>query len=282
MNSIDFHSLQVFLAVAKHRSFTIAGEGLGMTQSAVSRRIQDLESSLGVKLVERTTRRVRLTRAGESWLAEATRLINQKDTAVREFQENYGIKNPAIRVGLGDTIPFAHLPGILTARSPARLSIKTGGDELLAEKLLGFEVDLIVVSEIPQLPTDLSILHSYDDPFVLITPPGSNPDQDRKFISFNQATDLGRRMMGWIEANAPGGELVVEVDTFDLAINLVSLGFGSALVPRRALAVYGKRKPVKRFDIEPVFTRNVVVAGRKKGPHSEHVLRFIEGILFSG
>lgn len=61
----DFEGLSVFLAVAQARNFRIAGERLGVTRSAVSQALQRLEDRIGVALVQRTTRSVRLTEAGE-------------------------------------------------------------------------------------------------------------------------------------------------------------------------------------------------------------------------
>src|SRR5262249_12567933 len=57
--------ISVFLAVAEARSFRVAGERLGVTRSAVSQGLQRLEDRLGVALIQRTTRSVRLTEAGE-------------------------------------------------------------------------------------------------------------------------------------------------------------------------------------------------------------------------
>src|SRR5919109_866687 len=61
----DFEGISVFLAVAEARNFRVAGERLGITRSAVSQALQRLEDRMGVTLVQRTTRSVRLTEAGE-------------------------------------------------------------------------------------------------------------------------------------------------------------------------------------------------------------------------
>ncbi|MDF1811787.1 MAG: LysR family transcriptional regulator [Verrucomicrobiales bacterium] len=278
---IDFHTLEVFSAVAEHRNFTDAGKATGLTQSAVSRRIQDLEKSLGIRLLDRTTRRVSLTTAGEHWLRETTLMLNQRDTSVREFREIYGSDLPTIRLGLGETIPYAHLPGVLFGRKSVKLEISTGRDETLLEKLSEFELDLAIVSQLDTMPQNIEILRTYDDPFILISPSNSSDISGKSFISLNRKLETGRKLSRWVEQNAPGSEIQIEVDTFDLAINLVSLGLGSALVPRRALAVYGKRKQVIRHDIDPVFSRTVIIAGRKSREQPKHFSEFVNAILFS-
>ena len=64
-------SIPVFVSVAEAGSFTRAAATLGLTKSAVSRRISELEEDLGVKLLQRTTRRLSLTEAGERYLEHA-------------------------------------------------------------------------------------------------------------------------------------------------------------------------------------------------------------------
>ncbi len=61
----DFNLLRFFLAVAKEQNFRAAADHLGVTRSAVSQGIRRLEDSLGIALVQRSTRNVRLTEAGE-------------------------------------------------------------------------------------------------------------------------------------------------------------------------------------------------------------------------
>lgn len=89
--------LECFLAVANTLNFVEAGKKLGMTQPAVSHRIQTLENELSVKLFERSTRKVALTREGEIFLPEAraflarfekmkTKFGNGGDSAKRPFK----------------------------------------------------------------------------------------------------------------------------------------------------------------------------------------------------
>src|SRR5882724_7586709 len=85
----DLYELHLFHLVANHRSFTKAAELAGLTQSAVTRQMQGMENSLGINLLERTTRTVRMTRAGEFLFQESSRLLGDVDQALRTMREEF-------------------------------------------------------------------------------------------------------------------------------------------------------------------------------------------------
>ena len=72
MQRENLNDLLAFLAVARERSFTRAAAKLGVSQSALSHTIRELEARLGVRLLTRTTRSVAPTEAGERLLADAS------------------------------------------------------------------------------------------------------------------------------------------------------------------------------------------------------------------
>ena len=85
---LDLHALRLFRLVAEFGSFTRAGEQAGLTQSAVTRQIQALEDRLGVRLFERTTRRVRLTEAGTFLEGEAPVFFARSTDRSRDFSSD--------------------------------------------------------------------------------------------------------------------------------------------------------------------------------------------------
>ena len=79
-----FEEIRTFTAVARQASFTKAARSLGLALSAVSRRISELEERLGVRLLQRNTRRVSVTDAGSRLLLHGERLLDQLDAAEAE------------------------------------------------------------------------------------------------------------------------------------------------------------------------------------------------------
>jgi len=78
---VDLNELQFFVQVCKEQSFTLAAKRLGMPKSNISRAVLRLEERLGVRLLERTTRRVRLTEVGELYLVSCQRVLEDAEEA---------------------------------------------------------------------------------------------------------------------------------------------------------------------------------------------------------
>lgn len=74
-----FHEMLVLVKVVEAGSFTAAAEALELPKSSVSRRVTSLEERLGVRLLHRTTRSLRLTTAGEAYFDTASRLLRELD-----------------------------------------------------------------------------------------------------------------------------------------------------------------------------------------------------------
>jgi len=108
---VDF--LRTFVRVADLGSFTLAGQDVGRTQSAVSQQIKKLEEQVGRPLVDRSARELALTPAGESLLPYARRMVKTHDEAVSTLSEPD--MTGRVRMGiLDDFAPYA-LPPILEA-----------------------------------------------------------------------------------------------------------------------------------------------------------------------
>jgi DNA-binding transcriptional LysR family regulator len=72
----------------------------------------------------------------------------------------------------------------------------------------------------------------------------------------------------------------MQLDNFDLIINLVSLGMGISFVPIRSLALYNQRRKLIRVPLPNRFTRELVVVIRKRRKTPAHIEQFIANVLF--
>src|SRR4051794_20035734 len=100
MVDLDTRLLRAFVAVAEELSFTRAAERLFVAQQALSSQVQQLEGRLGVRLFERTTRRVGLTEAGERLLPHAVATLAALDAGMGELEASLRAQRGRLRVGL--------------------------------------------------------------------------------------------------------------------------------------------------------------------------------------
>lgn len=77
----NLNDMALFAAVVKHQGFTAAGRALGVSKSLLSRRVEALESRLGVRLLQRTSRHFSVTLVGERYAAECQKLLEQAQSA---------------------------------------------------------------------------------------------------------------------------------------------------------------------------------------------------------
>ena len=111
----DLRQVRAFLAVAEELHFARAAERLSMTAPAVSRTIQELERAVGVALFERSTRRVRLTAAGEAFAAECQLALGHLQLAANAAKSAAEGASGKLRVGYMDFAINGRLPQILQA-----------------------------------------------------------------------------------------------------------------------------------------------------------------------
>src|SRR3954469_13350669 len=119
---LDTRLLRAFVAVAEELSFTRAAKRLFIAQQALSSQVQQLEARLGVKLFERTTRRVALTAAGERLLPAAREALAALDAGLGELEALRRSERATLRVGLSGTamVPLVgEIIGRFAERHPA-------------------------------------------------------------------------------------------------------------------------------------------------------------------
>jgi DNA-binding transcriptional LysR family regulator len=118
MPSTRLDALAEFLAVARHRSFTAAAAELGVTPSALSQAVRQLERRLGVTLLTRTTRSVALTDSGRRLVDESGPAVSQALTALREVGAAPGEVTGMIRL----TVPELALWSVIAPVAAAFVS----------------------------------------------------------------------------------------------------------------------------------------------------------------
>lgn len=112
---MNLNHLRIFHAVAGASSLTAAARDLGISQPAVSRQLGDFEQALGVQLVDRLRRGIRLTEAGRALADHATRIFGLEQTAEAELAALRGIERGRLAIGASTTIGSYLVPPLLGA-----------------------------------------------------------------------------------------------------------------------------------------------------------------------
>jgi DNA-binding transcriptional LysR family regulator len=292
----DLYELYLFHLVVKHRSFTKAAEIAGLTQSAITRQMQGMESSLGVDLLERTTRSVRVTGAGEFLFRESARLIGDVEKSLQQLREEFAGAKKEIWVGVSRSVALSHLPGFFHANRKqlpevsCRVSHQSSREIVLA--LETHDLDLGVICPSSHLPRTLRITHRFEDAFTFIAPTdvamsfptGRKARQEwmarQNWLLIEETSNTGRQLRDWMKKQRWRFDATMELDNFDLIINLVALGFGVSFVPIRAMALYGRKRRLQRIHLPERFTRELVVVVRRHRKLPRHLEQFIENVLF--
>ncbi|WP_435207665.1 LysR family transcriptional regulator [Micromonospora sp. bgisy143] len=115
MNPVESRPLRYFVAVAEELSFTRAAERLGIASPALSRAISGLESDLGVRLLDRTTRSVALTETGAVLLADARAALVALDAATRRARRAAGVPGGKLVVAVKADVEGGLLEDVLAA-----------------------------------------------------------------------------------------------------------------------------------------------------------------------
>ena len=122
----DFKRMAIFAAVVRHGSMTAAARSLGMSPSAVSQQVRQLESQGGVTLMHRTTRQLTLTDAGQRFYAQCALMVDAASSARAELQAER--QEPSGELRISSTVGFSRhiapaLGGLMNAFPALRLHL---------------------------------------------------------------------------------------------------------------------------------------------------------------
>lgn len=115
MNPVESRPLRYFVAVAEELSFTRAAERIGIASPALSRAISGLEAELGVRLLERSTRRVTLTETGTALLTEARAALVALDAAAQRARRAAGVAEGKLVLAVKADVEGGLLEDVLAA-----------------------------------------------------------------------------------------------------------------------------------------------------------------------
>jgi DNA-binding transcriptional LysR family regulator len=292
--AFDLAEIQAFVAVAEKLNFKAAADSVFISQPAFSRRIDKLETLLGTRLLERTTRHVALTEAGTQFLEHARAALEELNMGVQGISESVSRRRSLVTIAAVPSVANNLLPRILKLFAETHPNtrvriIDEGANEVLAAVSSGgadFGLNFIGTQE-PELEFEAIYTENYrlavrkDHPlatkaaldweeiaserFIAVAKSSGN-----RYLMDNALAKVGRRPVPSYEANHVSG-----------ALGLVEAGLGVAAVPDLAL-IGGAYPNLVGIPLEnPAVTRTLGLI-RLKGTRLQPAADFLYGLLRTG
>ncbi len=279
--AVTLRQIQAFLAVAELGSFTKAAERLNMAQPALSQLVRDLEHTLRIRLLDRTTRRVELTEAGREFFGASGKILHDLDLAIRNTNDLVERRRGRITVAAPPLLCAAVLPAALKEmrlQAPGvRIAILDVGTDQIIEAVrtgradCGLGTFAIAEEGIERIPMAR-------DKLMLFCAPGSplaerevdwSDLREEPLITLTRDSGI-RHLVDVAFANL--GILMspaYEVSQITTALALVEAELGVALLPTYAQSATRLRTIVAKPLSNPTVARDIVMirpSGRSMSP----------------
>jgi LysR family transcriptional regulator, carnitine catabolism transcriptional activator len=292
MSRLTLSQLSSFLKLAETASFRDAATQLGVSQPALSRTIQHIETRVGVRLFDRDTRTVTLTPAGERLRPLALRLIDDYQTVFRELHEFVEGREGVVRIAALPSVASALLPAAIQsfqARYPAvRLEIWEDVGEPVHHVVRERTADFGIAPP-PDFAGDLRYQELLKDNIVLVcrhdSPLAAIPEHEwqvfggHPFIALSHETGLRKMVESGLAQAGVLVERLFNCKQPTTAAALVTAGQGITALTRLTMAQISSPTLVWRPLVEPVVARSIGIVrhkGRSLSPAAQAFVRELE------
>lgn len=282
-------NVQTFLALAQDLNFRRTAERLNLDQSALSRRIQKLEQSLGFRLLDRTTREVSLTQAGQQFYRDNSDLLRSYDESIQTARRVAEGKSGLLRVAYMAFAATELMPQAMLRFRQAhpyidvRLEyIRTQGQKIA---LANGDVDIGYMIG-PFDHPDFTTLQLSSEPLYVVTPrnhplllrprilPADLADQPIILGNMREWEEYRWRLNDMFSSEGIALNVALEASN-TLALNgLVAAGLGVTIYPESLIGFLGRNVEVRQI-MNPSFRSRTVLAW-KRANKSPQVLAFVQ------
>ncbi|MAO56050.1 MAG: hypothetical protein CMM61_10155 [Rhodospirillaceae bacterium] len=273
--------LETFRWVVHYGSFTKAANKLHSTQSTVSMRIAELEADLGVQLLDRSQRKVRVTPKGRDLLRYAAE-IHLLTTELKATVGDPETLTGSFRMGIAELIALTWLPDLVAALNKLypriEISLEVGLTGNMHDMLRSGEMDLCIL---PVGGMDLPGLNAVaigDVDFAFMAAPSLNPAhgvlhprqlEEWPIITIGPNSYLARAQDAWFRQNKVQAKRINFSNSMEISAGLVRSGLGVSLLPRKFYTDDLENGRMQALDMDPPlapFTFSVISAEDNVSP----------------
>lgn len=277
------YTLRVFCSVASHGSFSLAAVEHGITQSAVSQRVSQLEKKLGTPLLDRSVRPLELTVAGKQFLDGSQDLLDRYDRLQHDVSLLRRLDGH-VRV---DAIYSAGIDLLKQLRERfvamhggVSVTINYKRPDAVYDEVRASRCDVGILSY-PRRWRDVSVIPLRDERMVIVCPPNHALAQhnqihvaqlnDLPMVAFEPELPVGQRIRRYLREHGVVPEVVNvfdNIDTIKSAVTVTSEGGGmgvTAILPRRTVLREVSAGTLAVIELEPVLVRPMGIIHARRG-----------------
>lgn len=271
---LNLRALDIFVQIAESGGMSPTARRLGLTQSAISQVIANLEQSLGVQLFDRQVRPIALTPSGVVLLERARQLLSAARDAIQATRQPVSAAFPKLNLSLVDSVAGTIGPDLITNLHSlaAQWSVHAGLSGPHRQALLSREADIIVTPDPMEDDEGLERHEILKEPFFVAVPLRysgpmdsiANLSKSLELIRFSRRSMIGtqvERHLRRLRIEAPGK---LEFDASDAVLAMVAGQLGWALLtPLCALQGQTYWPDIRFLPMpEPVYYRRIYVIAR--------------------
>lgn len=288
---LNLHLVRVFHQVIESQSFSRAAEKLFISQPAVSKAIRELESQLGLTLIERNligtkrTRSINLTSDGEALFAHARAIFALERAAIEDLQSRIELKQGKLTVGASSTVASYWIASYVTYfhqhYPDIELRIEVGNTESMRQALIDCHIDLALVEGEVIDPRIIKTVWQ-DEELVIIVPPEASLSWtdlvNQQWLVREQGSGTYREAEKMLEQLAINPLHRLTIASNEGIARMVACGAGVAILPLCIVQDLVSLKQLKILDV-PMFktlSRSLFLLTLKERPVTKLQKSFID------
>jgi DNA-binding transcriptional LysR family regulator len=293
---MDFSSrqLRAFLLVAQHRSFTRAAAALFITPSGLSLLIRELETQLGFRLFDRTTRQVVPTNQGGELLTIVRKNLDELDAAMTGMGRTAKAASTSISVGAPPLVAANLLPQAIkefrSQRPELRIQLFDGDHNSILQRVESGKLDLGLgvfapapgIRRTPFFRFSLMLIRPANDPLARRVSTSWSALRGEPLLVFPSTSHFQQLIDRQLARSKIVPRNSIVVNSLDTQIAMVEAGQGIAVIPSYGLPVCRNRRVVMTRLTNPVVTPDfyqIRNRGRKLPAGAEDFTSFLQGYI---
>lgn len=257
---VSIRQLQYLLAVADEPTWAAAAESMGVSASALSQGLAELERRIGVPLFEPQGRRRLVRPAAAPVLEHARRVVALTGDLVDWAERVRGARSGRVRLGMIDVAAVVHFPDTVrafrTEHADVSLTVTVAPSAVLFEQLRAGDLDLVVGVEPPRPVPGVSTAVLLEEPLVVVGPAGAG--EWGPWVTFPAGSHTRELILDGLRRIGAPLTIAAESHQPDVLVQMVRLGLGWSVLPPGGL-------PDDVVVGEPIAVRRLVLARRDAG-----------------